>query len=58
MYLGLLYGALEGSRTPDLSVRSRMLYPAELRALNSFKYYKLSLLLSQVYIINLLLGGK
>lgn len=26
------YGALEGIRTPDLLVRSQMLYPAELRA--------------------------
>ena len=52
MYLGLIYGALEGSRTPDLSVRSRMLYPAELRALNLFDNYKPSLSLSQVYLSN------
>ncbi len=28
----LLYGAPEGIRTPDRSVRSRVLYPAELQA--------------------------
>ena len=28
----LLYGALGESRTPDLLVRSQLLYPAELRA--------------------------
>ena len=26
------FGALEGTRTPDLLVRSQSLYPAELRA--------------------------
>ena len=29
-----MYGAPEGIRTPDRSVRSRVLYPAELQALN------------------------
>ena len=28
----LIYGAPEGIRTPDRSVRSRVLYPAELQA--------------------------
>ena len=29
---GFMYGAPEGIRTPDRSVRSRVLYPAELQA--------------------------
>ena len=29
-----MYGAPEGIRTPDRSVRSRVLYPAELQAHN------------------------
>ncbi len=32
------YGALEGSRTPDLLVRSQTLYPAELRAHANVQY--------------------
>ena len=31
MYLKKMNGAPEGIRTPDRSVRSRLLYPAELR---------------------------
>ena len=27
-----IFGALEGTRTPDLLIRSQALYPAELRA--------------------------
>ena len=41
MIINRLYinGAPGEIRTPDQSVRSRLLYPAELRALNS-KYHK------------------
>ena len=33
-HLSVFFGALGGSRTPDLLVRSQMLYPAELPALS------------------------
>lgn len=36
---GFLYGAPGEIRTPDQPVRSRLLYPAELRAHCSFAYY-------------------
>lgn len=32
MFLRVFFGALEGTRTPDLLVRSQSLYPAELQA--------------------------
>ena len=36
---GVLFGALEGTRTPDLLVRSQSLYPAELQAHSLLKTF-------------------
>ena len=36
----LLYGAPGGIRTPDHLVRSQVLYPTELQARNSFKFFR------------------
>ena len=49
VWVSVVFGALEGTRTPDLLVRSQTLYPAELPArlhLNAKVYYHLLLSLS------------